>query len=183
MNIVLCDNPLADVDGCAFPWNKTGPFSDDWHPDSECAVNKHGLSPLQRAIVRGSAAEVKLLYVYFWADVNGNAHAEGTPLETAALFGEAEIIHFLVRCGARMCAQDGRCIPLEIAVCQGHRDAMLMLCALGAPRALWPADTDSEAVTDFIESWEAAHGPWTGAPERRDRRPNYGKKPRAAQAR
>jgi hypothetical protein len=159
------DDPPAHAEGCADPSSPhLPPWGDREHADLEAGVDDEGLSPLQRAIGRGSEGEVRLLYQWFWADVNGNPRAEGTPLETAALHGEAGIIHFLVRCGARLCGADGRCIPMEIAQCQGHLDAMLMLAAVGAPRAVWPEDIDEDAVADFTEAWTAAHGPLTLTP-------------------
>lgn len=69
---------------------------------------------------------------------------------TAALYGDVGVIRLLVEHGADVRA----CEPVEVAEREGHTDAVLALCALGAPRAHWPAWVKEHEARDYLAAWE-----------------------------
>lgn len=151
-------NPLTEAVRARDMWSANRALHRGFHPDAEDAVDDYGSSPLQLSIAADADAGLIGLLLLAGANANGNPHSEGTPLETAAFYGECDAIFNLVRAGARITFQGFEGTPMEVAEREGHREAVLMLCALGAPKAEWPAHVSEEDVADFVASWERHHG-------------------------
>lgn len=128
-----------------------------FHPDAPEAVDAYGRSPLQLAVADVQDVGDALVRVLLdgGAHPDGNAHSEGTPLETAAFYGEASVIELLVRYGADTARPGFEGAPLAVARRERQNDAVLMLCALGVPRAEWPLEVSEDDVREFWTAWSA----------------------------
>lgn len=125
----------------------------DWVVDRYVDFDDDSACPLQQAIAAVEFVGEGLVRWLLEAgdSPDGTSQCEGTPLMTAALYGQVSTILLLSEFGANFNAPE----PLQIAEREGHEDAILTLCALGAPQEHWPQWVTMEDAKDYVEKWKA----------------------------